>query len=236
MWHTRSLEKEILDLGPEHYTVEEYKDCMIKLDRIGRWLGGDAATFSALKKLEPPPQSILDVGCGGGLFAIRMAHTYPKAKVLGIDINPQAIAFAQHKLAMMDNPPKNIAFEWRPDGALSEPDKSFDVVMSTLVCHHLNDQQIVEFLSKARRVAKRKIIINDLHRHPIALALFNIVSPLFFRNRLVLADGQLSIRRAFTRQEWNHYIKQIDDIPFKHAVKWHWAFRWIVELDSKEGE
>lgn len=231
MWHTRSFEKEILDLGPEHYTEEEYNDCMIKLDRIGRWLGGDAATFSALKKIEPSPTSILDVGCGGGLFTIRMAEKYPKAKVLGIDINPQAIAFAKQKLATMDNPPKNVAFEWRQEGSLNEPDKSFDVVMSTLVCHHLNDEQIVEFLFKARQVAKQKVIINDLHRHPIALALFNSVSPLFFRNRLVLADGQLSIRRAFTREEWNHYIKQVHDRPFNYSISWHWAFRWIVELD-----
>lgn len=232
MWHTRSFEKEILDLGPEHYTPEEYNDCMIKLDRIGRWLGGDAATFSALKKIEPSPTSILDVGCGGGLFTIRMAEKYPKAKVVGIDINPQAIDFAKHKLATMDNPPKNVAFEWRQEGNLNEPDKSFDVVMSTLVCHHLNDEQLIDFLFKARQVAKQKVIINDLHRHPLALGLFKIVSPLFFQNRLVLADGQLSIRRAFTREEWNHYIKQVSDRPFNYSISWYWAFRWIVELDA----
>lgn len=231
MWETRSFEKEILDLGPEHYTAEEYNDCMIKLDRIGKWLGGDAATFFAINKMNQSPQSILDVGCGGGLFTIRMASKYPKAKVLGIDINPQAIAFAKQHLASMKNPPKNVDFEWRKEGKLNEPDKSFDVVMSTLVCHHLDDQQIVEFLTKARQVARQKVIINDLHRHPIAFGLFNMVSPLFFRNRLVLADGQLSIKRAFTRNEWENYIKQVQPKSLPYSISWHWAFRWIVELD-----
>ena len=41
MWESRSLESEIIDLSPDHYTVEEYKDCMVKLDHIGKWLGGD---------------------------------------------------------------------------------------------------------------------------------------------------------------------------------------------------
>jgi len=231
--NSRSFEKEILDLGPAHYTIDEYNDCMVKLDRIGKWLGGDEATFSALENMDQTPQSILDVGCGGGLFTIRMAKKYPKARVVGMDINRQAIAFAKQQLATMKNPPNNVVFEWRQEGNLNEPNKSYDVVMSTLVCHHLDDRQIVEFLSKARQVAKQKVIINDLHRHPVALGLFKIVSPLFFRNRLVLADGQLSIRRAFIRHEWEDYIKQMNSEPFKYSISWHWAFRWLVELDCR---
>ena len=34
------------------------------------------------------PQSILDVGCGTGRWACELAQTYPRARVVAIDINP----------------------------------------------------------------------------------------------------------------------------------------------------
>ncbi len=47
MWQSRSSELEIIDLGD--YSKEEYEDCLFKLYCIGRWLGGDRATFAALR-------------------------------------------------------------------------------------------------------------------------------------------------------------------------------------------
>ena len=111
MLKSRSYQPEIIDLGPEHYTLEEYHHCLIQLDKVGRWLGGDRATLKALNRLNPKPDSILDVGCGGGHFTARMASQFSKSKVVGIDVNPQAIAFArQHALL---RPQNNLAFELR---------------------------------------------------------------------------------------------------------------------------
>lgn len=222
----RSTALEILDLGPNHYTLDEYNDCMVKLDLIGKWLGGDQATISALKRMDPPPQSILDVGCGGGLSTIRLGLQFPQAQILGIDLNPLAIAFAKTRLA-----PPNVSFEARAQGELREPSKSYDAVISTLVCHHLTDKDLIEFISKSCLVAKRKVIINDLHRHPLALFLFKCISPLFFRNRLVLNDGPLSIRRAFKRDELADYLKNAGLKPSQSSIRWQWAFRWLVEIN-----
>jgi SAM-dependent methyltransferase len=40
-------------------------------------------------------QTILDVGCGPGGWALDVAHTYPDRRVIGIDINATVIAYAQ---------------------------------------------------------------------------------------------------------------------------------------------
>jgi 2-polyprenyl-3-methyl-5-hydroxy-6-metoxy-1,4-benzoquinol methylase len=229
MLKSRSTELEILDLGPNHYTLDEYNDCMVKLDLIGKWLGGDQATISALKRMDPPPQSILDVGCGGGLSTIRLASQFPQAQILGIDLNPLAIAFAKTRLV-----PPNVSFETRDQGELREPSKSYDAVISTLVCHHLTDGDLIEFISRSCLVAKRKVIINDLHRHPLALFLFKCISPLFFRNRLVLNDGPLSIRRAFKRDELDGYLKKAGLKPSQYSIHWQWAFRWLVEINCND--
>lgn len=231
MFSERAKQKEILDLGPAHYTQEEYFDCLKKLERVGAWLGGDAATFKALANMTPPPASILDVGCGGGAFAIAMAKRYPEAAVVGIEIDPLAIFYAQKNLAAAIGSPDNVRFELRNAPELCEPPKSYDVITSTLVCHHLDDDALVDFLKRAIIAAKRKVIINDLHRHPAAYGAFRTLCPLAFRNRLVLHDGPLSIRRGFQRNEWEKYLQQAGISEKKYRIAWRWAFRYVIEID-----
>ncbi len=231
MLNHRSYDPEIIDLGPAHYTVAEYDECLQKLSRVGRWLGGNAANFRALNRVSPSLESILDVGCGGGDFTILMAQHYPEAKVVGIEINPLAIDYAKRLLAAQTHPPANVIFQWRKQAELPDPPKSYDVVMATLVCHHMQDATLIDFLKKACAIAKRKVILNDLHRHPFALWSFQALATLFFRNRLVQHDGPLSVRRAFTREDWKHYLSAADISPDRYTICWQWAFRWIVEIE-----
>jgi 2-polyprenyl-3-methyl-5-hydroxy-6-metoxy-1,4-benzoquinol methylase len=233
MFDSRSPLQEIIDLGREHYTKEEYDDCLYKLGRVGRWLGGDRATLSSLSKMKQKPLSILDVGCGGGLFTIRLAKQHPQAWVCGIDLNPDAIQFAKKALALMRNPPQNLSFEIRAEPELKEPIKSFDVVTSTLVCHHLSDETLQVFIRNACRVSKKMVFINDLHRHPLAFALFKLVSPICFRNRLVLHDGPLSIQRAFKYLDLVNCLERAGLQKSFYRISWHWAFRWMVEINSE---
>ncbi len=234
MWDSRSNRLEIIDLGPDFYTKEEYNDCLEQLGKIGKWLGGDRATLSAFSKICNKQLSILDVGCGGGIFAIKLARQYSSATVLGIDINPYAIEFASKKLSSFNDKLHNINFEIRSEAELNEPTKSFDIVTSTLVCHHLPEEALITFIYKACRIAKKKVIINDLHRHPLALLLFKIICPLYFRNRLVHHDGALSIQRAFKRHDWVSYLERAGIKKSHYTIKWHWAFRWIVEINCEE--
>lgn len=231
MLSQRSHQLEWMDLGEGYYTPAEYRDCLYQLDRIGRFLGGDQATFWALNKLPVLPQSILDVGCGGGLFTLRLASRYPHAQIVGMDISPDAIAFAQDRLNAHQPALPNVQF-FVPDSPQLDETAPFDVVMSTLVCHHLSDQELVSFIQQACRVAKQAIILNDLHRHPLASIGFAAVAPLFFRNRMIWHDGLLSIRRSFTRREWKNILTAAGIDERDYTLSWHWAFRWIVVIDA----
>ncbi|MBA3722893.1 MAG: methyltransferase domain-containing protein [Parachlamydiaceae bacterium] len=230
----RSNQSELIDLGPAYYTTEEFDDCHLQLDRVGRFLGGDRATIKIFKNLKFQPKSILDVGCGGGLFTIRLANLFPEADVVGIDIADDAIEFANKQIKIQKKPPLNLIFKKLEEPNLKFPDKSFDVITATLLCHHLDDAELIQFLKQSYKIAKNGIILNDLHRHPLASAGFALLTPLFFRNRLVAQDGLLSIRRSFKRAEWFEYLKAAD-IPLERCfVSWHWAFRWIVYIDTTE--
>lgn len=225
----RSYEPELLDLGPSHYTQEEYKECLNQLDRIGRYLGGNQATLKTFCQL-PEPRSILDVGCGGGHFTIELAKRFSKAQITGIDISHEAIAFARKK--QQDAKVENVRFEVPSSAELSYPPNSYDIVTSTLVCHHLKDDQLIEFLKKSYQTATKTVIINDLHRHWLAYLSFALIAKPMFRNRLIFHDGLLSIKRAFKKEDWIEYLKAAE-IPLEHcSITWHWAFRWVLRIDT----
>lgn len=224
----RSEEQELLDLGPMHYTQEEYADCLVQLSRIGRFLGGDKATLKTLNKHDKP-ETILEVGCGGGQFTLQLAKQFPQAQVLGIDISSDAIEFA--KAQLIKKPIDNVSFDLC-SAKLDFPPNSFDVITTTLVCHHLNDEQLVDFLKNAYQISKKRIVINDLHRHALAYWGFAFISGLFFRNRLIYHDGLLSIKRAFKKKDWVAYLKAAE-IPLEQcSITWHWAFRWVVCIEK----
>lgn len=227
MLSRRSHQPEWMDLGPPYYTPEEYRDCLYQLDRIGRLLGGDRATFKALEQLKTIPKSILDVGCGGGLFTQRLAARYPETEVIGIDTSSDAIAFAKEHLKNQQPLLNNVRF-FVPHSPQLDEQAPVDVVMATLVCHHLSDQELVSFLQQACRLAKHAVIINDLHRNFLATAGFAALVPLLFYNRMIWHDGLLSIRRSFTRREWWNFLKAAGLNENNCQVTWHWAFRWIV--------
>ncbi len=226
----RSFQKEFIDLGPPYYTSEEYRECLYQLDRIGRFLGGDRATFHAFDQLESPPTSILDIGCGGGLFTMRLAQRYPQAQVVGIDLSSEAIAFAQEHVKRSSSPLSNLRFFHSSVDEIPEGPHPFDVVTSTLVCHHLSDEELVLFLKQAVCLAKQRVILNDLHRHVLATVGFSFLAPLFFRNRLIWHDGLLSIRRAFKREDWQALLKAAGIRENDYRIERFFPFRWIISI------
>ncbi len=219
----RSSDLELIDLGPKHYTSQEYLHCLEQLDKVGKHLGGDKATLQAMQKLSFCPDSILDVGCGGGGFTKTLGMLYKQSSITGIEISNDAAQYA-----IEHNTSSNVNFKLCN---LKEiPSKSYDVVISTLVCHHLTDEDLIPFLKECLRVAKRKVILNDLHRHPIAWLSFFLIAPILFKNRLITSDGCLSVKRAFKRKDWNLYLQELQ-IPGN--LSWHWPFRWILTLDPE---
>ena len=76
------------------------------------------------------------------------------------------------------------------------------MILFWLHYHHLEDNDLILFLRQLHFAAEKVVIINELHRHYLSYLLYKFISPLFFKNRLIIHDGLISIRRGFIRSEW----------------------------------
>lgn len=115
-----------------------------------------------------PGDSVLDVGCGtGDLTMAAGAMAGSSGKVYGIDAASEMIDVARSKAAKAAN-----AVEFRVDliEALSFPDDHFDVVLSSLMMHHLPDDLKRKGLAEVYRVLKPggHVVIVDMKR-PVSL-------------------------------------------------------------------
>jgi SAM-dependent methyltransferase len=88
-----------------------------------------------------PGDRVLDAGCGPG-YLTRLA-------ALGIDPSPSVIRYAQH--AAKDDA---CSFELGVAEALDVPDGSFDVVLSSLMIHHLPEDLRPQALREMYRVLR----------------------------------------------------------------------------------
>ena len=106
-------------------------------------------------------ERVLDVGCGTGTLAIEVQRRVGSAgRVVGIDPGVEQIAHARAKAARLHIP---IEFQIGVIEQLAFPDQTFDVVLSTLMMHHLPASLKREGLAEIVRVLKPdgRLVIAD---------------------------------------------------------------------------
>ena len=176
-------------------TPQQVQGSLKDLRMFNRYFGGVRAVSELLgtigEQRRLPDLSWLDVAGGNGDVA-----TLVRASLLRRSIDSSAV--------ILDRAPTHL--NGRNPGvsgdALRLPfsDNSFDVVASSLFAHHLEPDEITHFVNEGLRVARHAVVIQDLIRHPIHLALALAGAPIY-RSAITRHDAPASVRRAYTIEE-----------------------------------
>ena len=147
-----------------------------------------------------PAFRLLDVGFGDGDMLRRIARWAAQrgiaADLVGIDLNPNSAPAAR------DHTPPGLRIDYRTGDYAALTDEPWDVIVSSLVAHHMSHAQLIGFLRFMDAVATRGWLVNDLHRHGFAYRGFPILARAFGWHEIVRHDGTLSIARSYRPIEW----------------------------------
>ena len=109
-------------------------------------------------------EKVLDVGCGTGTLAMEVAPLVgTTGRVCGIDPGDHQIARARSKAARLNLP---VEFQLGVIEHIDFPDQTFDVVLSTIMMHHLSERLKRQGLAEIVRVLKPggRLVIADFKR------------------------------------------------------------------------
>lgn len=230
----RSKEPEILD--ETAFPLEEIDEIYENINKINRWLGGDAPTLNALKKAVKGRThvKVIDVGSGGGGMCRNVSDLLAKMKipheVIGVDINDDSLAIARER----SKDYRNVQFKKVDIFSEEFRNMEADIIISTLTFHHLTNKQIGDVLENCMSHDEIVVIINDLHRSKLAFYLFYIVGAVFSLHFVNRYDGLISILRSFRKPDLKAFENELTHKypDLKSDISWKWAFRWVWTMNK----
>ncbi len=163
--------------------------------------------------------SLLEIGSGNGYVPLAARRTLAGE---GIDVRVTLLDRVASHL------PKNGVATVVGD-ALELPfhDGAFDVVSSNLVAHHFEPDAVSRSATESLRVARLAVLINDVIRSRLHLALTYAGLPLF-RSRLTWHDAPASVRRAYTLEEMRSILGQTSARRMETST--HYLYRMGIVL------
>jgi SAM-dependent methyltransferase len=203
-----------------------YDAVLRDLARVNRWTFAARPTLSFLARATRGRDgfSLLDVGSGeGGMLRLIAGWARKRglaARLTGVDLNPKSESVAR-AMTGRDLPIVYRTGDYRELGR-------FDFVVSSLVAHHMTDDQLRDFLRWMEANAALGWFVNDLHRHRFAHSGYPLLAAMLRVHPIVRQDGRLSIARAFRPADWRSVL---DDAGCAEGVRVrrYFPFRLCVE-------
>jgi len=172
---------------------------------------------------EPPEGPVLDLGCGTGAHAIRLARR--GFRVIAVDLTRAGVRAAR---ARLERERRTGLFLVADAQRLPFRDRCVDVTWTSLLLHHF--PRLDQVPAELARITKARVIAFEPNaQNPLSWFAFNVVNPIWglsstTRNQRALRPGSLT--RAFRDVGFGvtvlHYIHRpwSDDSGAMGLVRW----------------
>jgi 2-polyprenyl-3-methyl-5-hydroxy-6-metoxy-1,4-benzoquinol methylase len=234
----RSAEAEIMDAGIDSF--REFDRCLQQIEGINVWTGGYRPVFLWLADhhlVSVPasrPLTIMDIGCGRGELLRRIRGWAQSKKIniqlTGIDSDPRSKPAAERAT------PADLHIYYQTKNILeSGVTLKHNFIICSHVTHHFRKKELVQFLQWLDAHATSGWFIIDLHRHIIPYFFIKIILALIPVNAAVRNDGPVSVKRAFTRNDWRQALQEAGIPLSKCRVRWFFPFRYGIDRRMEDG-
>jgi SAM-dependent methyltransferase len=221
--------RELLD-GP--LPPADLRATLDDIDRLNTWFGGYALTLTRIRRVArrlPPGQRlvVVDVGGGRGDLAVRIVRWARRVGrpvlVIVIDHDPAMLALARRRTARYPE----IALVCADATALPLRLGAVDVAVAALTIHHLTPDEAAAALRAMTTIAP-VVVVNDLLRTPVSLALVWLVTRVLRLHPVSCHDGPMSVRRAYSADELTALGRRIG--RGVHVRSYPWLGRLVAEV------
>lgn len=145
--------------------------------------------WSAAKAAEPV--AILDFGTGIGNSLPFLAKTFPIAKVVGLDVSEKSLSVAERRF------PGVAELVRYGGGDIPMADASFDLIFSSCVFHHIDEDIHVRLFKQLKRLLRPGGLMTIFEHNPINPVTRHIVATCpFDENAVLIAPGELKRRQT----------------------------------------
>jgi ubiquinone/menaquinone biosynthesis C-methylase UbiE len=184
-------------------------------------LGGRRAVLVELSPLWatlPRRATLLDVGTGVGDIPARAREAAGRHGVtletVGLETSCELADASRRRNALaVCGDARHLPFR----------DGSIDVVICSQVLHHFFDAEAQQVLAELDRVARRRVIVSDLHRSRIAAAGIWIASFVLAFHPVSRHDGVVSVMRGFRAHELRGLVEST--VGQRPAVRYRLGYR-----------
>ncbi len=180
------------------YHITRFTDLLGKLrfyDLLAKWTAGEKGKTFLERIVELAElngnEKILDVGCGTGILACKIAKEYNNVLLYGIDISENLINLAKRKVSK-----NGYNIDFRVGSVLELPYKknTFDVVLTSIMFHQLD-------------IGEKQKAVEEIYR------------VLKYNGRYVAAEfgpqAKTKFQRLMAKGDWTLYPSHLKEAGFK---------------------
>jgi ubiquinone/menaquinone biosynthesis C-methylase UbiE len=188
------------------------------------WFGGTRSLRIALTPFLKAGQtlSVLDVGTGSAEILLDLVRWAARSGVtlqpVGLDTHADILSVARERAPRLPL----VRADMR---ALPLRSGSVDLVLATLVLHHVPDDAQVCALKELARVARRAVIVAELERHHIHWLGAKLLAATIWRSPLTRHDAPLSVARGFTPRELETLAREAGVVA---RARRFWFYRLVL--------
>jgi 2-polyprenyl-3-methyl-5-hydroxy-6-metoxy-1,4-benzoquinol methylase len=224
----RSTAPEFMDEAS--VTGPELESALKELEYVNRYLGGIRVTLRALERClrqdTPSALTILDLGTGAADIPRAIAQwaraRQLNVRIVAVDFNASVCDWARQRTHAFPE----VDLQEADVFALPFAPESFDYVHCALFLHHFPQQEASAILHLMYTLCRKGIIVNDLHRHPVAFHAITWITRCLSRSPMVKHDAPVSVLRGFQRPELIA-LGRLSGVSHL-AIQRFWPFRFLV--------